>query len=351
MLCQALREQADIMVVSFKRQYPRWLFPGESDIDPSAPQLVEPKAHYLIDSLNPLTWRDAVDKIVAFKPDFIVIPWWTVFWFCCFYFIASAARRHGLPVRFLCHNVTDHETARWKTFLTRILLRKGDSFVVHSQTDKAALVNLVSGARVSVCPHPIYEQFPEPTETLPRRRGLELLFFGLVRPYKGLDVLIEVMGGLKDEDVFLTVAGEFWTDKDETLAHIDRLGLGEHIEVIGRYVSETEAANLIARADFVVLPYRSATASGVVPLAYRYDTPVIASRVGGLPEIVIDQESGVLVDPGSVDSLLDAIKPLSRERAQAMSQGITELKKSMTWERLATAIVGAPTRMSQNSRR
>ncbi|MCZ6638187.1 MAG: glycosyltransferase [Alphaproteobacteria bacterium] len=302
-----------------------------------------PKAQYLIDSLDPLTWYRAVKTIVAFKPDFVLIPWWTIFWFACYYFIVSAARRRGLAIRFLCHNVTDHETARWKTFLTRILLRKGESFVVHSQSDKAALLVLLPDARITVCPHPTNEQFPDPTETLPRRRGLELLFFGLVRPYKGLDVLIEAMGSLKNEDVFLTIAGEFWADKKATLERIRQLELEDQIEIIGRYVTETEAANLITRADFVVLPYRSATSSGVVPLSYRYLTPVIASQVGGLPEVVIDQETGVLVDPGSVDSLLQAIKAVSRERAQLMSGAIDGLKASMTWERLATATVEAPT--------
>ncbi|MDH3241305.1 MAG: glycosyltransferase [Alphaproteobacteria bacterium] len=341
MLSAALAGQADVLLLSFTRQYPRWLFPGASDIDPAAAPPAVPAPVYILDSLNPLTWRRAMKTITAFEPDFLLIPWWTVFWAGCFSYIAGAARRRGIPVRFLCHNVADHEAAGWKTRLARRVLSKGQCFIVHSAAERDMLIDLIPGARVTVHPHPVYTQFPDPSHALPRRAGIELLFFGLIRPYKGLDVLVDAMGRLGDRDLFLTVAGEFWAAKGEILSRIEKSGAGGRIEVIDRYLSDAEAADLFARADFAVLPYRSATGSGVVPLAYRYDTPVIASRVGGLPEVVLDGKTGLLVDPGSPESLAAALASLTPEMAQAMAAEIKTFKNSMTWESLAGAVINA----------
>jgi glycosyltransferase involved in cell wall biosynthesis len=339
MLAKALSDQADVLVVSFTRQYPGWLFPGTSDRDPATPRLTHPAPEYIVDSLNPLTWRRAVQAIAGFAPDFVLIPWWTVFWAGCFSYIAGALRRRGIPVRFLCHNVADHEAAGWKTRAARHVLSKGESFIVHSAAERTVLQSLIPGARTAVHPHPVYTQFPDPAHALPRRARIELLFFGLIRPYKGLPVLIDAMARLKDQDLFLTVAGEFWTAKEDTLGHIERSGTVDRIEVIDRYVSDGEAADLFARADFAVLPYLSATGSGVVPLAYRYDTPVIASRVGGLPDVVAEGKTGILVEPGSPENLADALASLTPEKAQAMASEIETFKKSMTWKSLARAVI------------
>jgi glycosyltransferase involved in cell wall biosynthesis len=330
MLSTALADQADVLVVSFTRQYPRWLFPGASDCDPAAVPLADPAPVHIIDSLNPLTWRRTVKTIAAFKPDFLLIPWWTVFWAGCFSYIAGAARRRGIPVRFFCHNVADHEAAGWKTRAARHVLGKGERFIVHSATERATLERLIPGASITVHPHPVYTQFPEPTHILPRRAGVELLFFGLIRPYKGLEVLVDAMGQLKDRDLFLTIAGEFWTAKEATLARIQASGAGARIEVIDRYVGDAEAADLF---------YTSATGSGVVPLAYRFDTPVITSRVGGLPDVVAEGKTGILTEPGSPDSLADALATLTPEMAQAMAAEIKYFKKSMTWQGLARAVI------------
>ncbi|MGB8273750.1 MAG: glycosyltransferase [Alphaproteobacteria bacterium] len=341
MLCRELARRCDLLVISFSRQYPLWLFPGESDRDPTQAPFAAADTRFLIDSLNPMTWRKAAAAIRDHGADLVILPWWTVFWAPCFAYLARRCRKAGIPVRLLCHNVVDHEAAAWKSLLSRAVLSQASSFLVHTRNDERRLKALFPGVPVIVHPHPVYSQFPPPAAGLPRRAGFELLFFGLVRPYKGLDILIEAMGRLADRDVHLTVVGEFWSGRAEAEARIRALGLEDRVELVPRYVTDQEAAAYFARADAVVLPYRSATGSGVVSLAYRYDKPVIVTRVGGLPDAVEEGETGLIVPPESPAALAEAISRMTSERAAAMAPAIGRLKATMTWEALAEASLRA----------
>jgi glycosyltransferase involved in cell wall biosynthesis len=338
MLHRALSKVTEHLTISFSRQYPALLFPGESDRDPAHAGHEEPGVEYLIDSLNPFTWRKAVRRIMDYRADIVVLPWWTVYWAFCFGYLARTLRRGGLEVVFLCHNVVEHESAGWKSLLTRWVLGQGSRFVVHTREDAANLRHLIPGAEVRVHVHPIYDQFPAPRNEWPKRGALELLFYGFIRPYKGLDLLIEAMAQTAD-DVYLTIAGEFWDGEEQVRKRIQTLGLSSRVELRPRYHTEEETAELFGRSDVVVLPYRSATGSGVVPLAYRYDKPVIITRVGGLPDVVHDGETGRLVEPGNVKALVEAINSTTRAGAEAMAPAIQALKRSMTWTSLASTLV------------
>jgi glycosyltransferase involved in cell wall biosynthesis len=339
MLSRALEDAADLLLLSFTRQYPKWLFPGESDVDPDATPLDAPHVRYMIDSLNPLTWARAATAIFHHRPDAVVIPWWTIYWAPCFLYLSRRLGARGIPVYFFCHNVIDHEAARWKRALTAAVLCGGDGFFTQSEAERARLHALVPGARVAVHPHPIYTQFPKPSQALPRRATREFLFFGFVRPYKGLDILLRALAVLPDRDVMLTVAGEFWGKPDTTRALIDELGIVDQVELIARYVSETEAANLFHRADALIMPYRSATGSGVLGLAYNYGKPVIASAVPGLAEVVREGETGFLVEPESPEGLALALAAMSADRARAMAPAIAASAAGLTWESLAETVL------------
>ena len=338
MMARALQKIADVLVVSYRRQYPKILYPGLSDRDPAAPDPQLDDLRYLIDSINPLTWCTALREIRRHRPDMVVFVWWTFFWAPCVWFMAWRLQRLGIHVRFFCHNAVEHEGAWIKAWLSRQALARADSFFVHTGEDEKNLRQDFPDAPVGKYPHPIYDHFPHPTEVLPRRAASELLFFGLVRPYKGLDVLIEAMGLLKDEDVVLSVVGEFWSGRAEIDDRIIELGLQDQVNIVDRYVSDEEAANHFARADIVVLPYRSATGSGVIPLAYHYGKPVIATNVGGLPDVVEDGGTGWLVPPESPDHLAAAIRNARAQSPDSTASAIAELKRSLTWEGMATAV-------------
>lgn len=340
MLHRALNQQIDCLTISFSRQYHPWLFPGKSDRDGAWDGHAEEGVEYLIDSVNPLTWPGAVRRGKAFSPSLVVFPWWHVYWAPCFSYLASAFVKSGIETVFLCHNVIEHENGRWKQQLTRIALSHADRFVVHTSADRMNLLERFPGVRIDVYPHPVYEQFPDATEAFPRRAKLELLFFGLVRPYKGLDILLEAMRQLGSEDVFLSIVGEFWEGEEWALGFVERHGLQDRIEMVSRYVSDQEAANYFQRSDVVVLPYRSATGSGVVPLAYRYGKPVIVTRVGGLPDVVDEGRTGRVIDPDSPGQLANAIREMLSGRSGFTAEGIDDIRSRFTWTGLAEAVLG-----------
>jgi glycosyltransferase involved in cell wall biosynthesis len=339
LLGRAVSEEAEVLMISFSRQYPKWLFPGESDRDPAYVSHVEKNTEYLIDSLNPLTWLMAVRRVKKFNADLVVIPWWTVFWAPCFGFIASLLTRNSIDVVYFCHNVIEHETSAWKTFLTRKVLNHGRRFMVHTKEDLHNLKTLIPMAEVDVHPHPIYDQFPEAKQELPRRKSLELLFYGFVRPYKGLDDLIDAMVLLKGKDIQLTIAGEFWNGEQETRKKIENIGLTDQIELRPRYHTDQETAELFARADVVVLPYRSATGSGVVPIAYHYNKAVLVTGVGGLPDVVNHKETGWIVPAEDITALSDTIAGIDIPGLSEMSKKIELFKKSLSWDSMARQLI------------
>jgi glycosyltransferase involved in cell wall biosynthesis len=338
-LVRALAPCAELLVTSFSRQYPSLLFPGESDRDPAARPLREPQVFYDIDSLDPTTWRRAARRLGEFRPDALLLPWWTFPFAPCFWYLARAARRQGIQVLFLCHNVVDHEPTWWKARAARLVLAQGTSFLAHGADGAERLRQMLPGRPVLLHPHPVYDHFPKSAISLPRRARLELLCFGIVRPYKGVDVLIEAIGRLRDVSLHLTVAGEFWSGRPELERLIRERGLEDRVELVPRYVSDQEAADLFARADAVVLPYRSATGSGVIGNAYHCGKPVVVTRVGGLPDAVEEGETGWVVSPEDPVALAGLIRTLSPERARAMEGTIQAYARRMTWESLAGCVL------------
>ena len=340
MLHRALQEQTDCLTISFSRQYPRWLFPGKSDRDETISGDTEPGVEYIIDSINPLTWARAVKRIKRFAPCSVIFPWWHAYWTFCFGWLSRQLKKADIEVVFLCHNVVEHETVYWNRFLADLSFRSADRFVVHTSADREIIRDRFPDVPVAVHPIPLYVQFPDAVDIYPRRAKLELLFFGFVRPYKGLDILLEAMGQLKDEDVFLSVVGEFWTSENETRKCIADEGIENKVEIVARYVPDSEAASFFTRCDVVVLPYRSATGSGVVSLSYHYGKPVIATRVGGLPEVVVEGKTGLLVKPGTSTGLATAVRSLLSKEVVFDDQAIEAMGSGMTWSGLAEFCIG-----------
>ena len=313
LLAGELAHEHEVHYLSLIRQYPSFLFPGQSQVDPSASPLVVPNERVL-DPMNPLTWARAARRARELKLDALVYKWWIPFFGPAYAPVLSGARQGGAVTIMIADNLVPHEKRPFDDVLTKFVTDRTDGYLVMSESVEADVARLLPGRPVRRVPHPVYAQYGaagRSREEARFRTGLTgdvILFFGFVRRYKGLDVLIEAMPRVRAaRDVTLVVAGEFYEPIEPLRARIAALGLGDVVRVLDRYVADEEVGDLVAAADAVVLPYRSATQSGVVLVAYAGGCPVISTADGGLPEVVEEGVTGHLVPPEDPVALADAI--------------------------------------------
>lgn len=346
LLARAWRQRQTVRLISFSRQYPRWLFPGQSDRDPSQ-QPLQTEADYWIDGVNPLTWWQTARRLRAWQPQAVVFSWWVPFWAPAWATLTWLLRRAPQPPRllFICHNVLPHEASPLDRAAVRLALRRGDGFLVHSQADAMRLRQLFPHARLAVAAMPSFAALgsgtaPTPLPVaLPADRPL-LLFFGFVRPYKGLDVLLEALPAvLAQQPVHLLVAGEFWQDVAHYQAAVNRLHLSEAVTLWNQYLPDEQLVACVRRADVVVLPYRQATQSAVVQVALGQGTPVITTNVGGLAEAVQDGRTGLVTPPDDPAALATAINRFFREDlGPTLRAHIAQTQSQSSWEPLVDAL-------------
>lgn len=341
-LYRQLAVRHDVLFISFTRQYPAWLYPGRGDRDFTDTELRDDRVRPLIDSLNPLSWKKAVQEICAFKPDVVIIPWWVMFWAPQFIYMILGIKRRmkAVHVTFLCHNVIAHEPGWLSLAMTRMTLRLGDGFLVHSGKDKSDLSAMLDHPAVVQVEHPSYDTLDlqrvsrEQAREKLCIRGDTVLFFGFVRPYKGLGVLLEAMSlVLKERECTLVIAGEIWGDAHVYTEQIEQLGIAAQVRLVGDYIPQPEVAAYFRACDLVVLPYFSATGSGVVKLAYSFHRPVVVTNVGSLPDAVISGETGYVVPPDDAAALAASIlEYFSRSDRANMEEAIARYVPRFSWE-------------------
>ena len=298
-----LAEELGADVVSFRRQYPKRWYPGGDDVDPTLPRA---KADFVLDVLNPLTWLRAARRLRAY--DAVIFVWWIWVWALPYRVIMALLPRRTRVI-LQCHNIGDKEPAAWKRALSNLVLRRGDVLVVHARTEAADAWRRSRGRRVVQTFLPVHELggVMPPRDEAKQRFGMQgrdvALFFGHVRPFKGLDIAMRAWAQLATNPV-LFVAGELWWQTAEELGRMaTELGIGRRsgasVRFEFRFIPDAEIATYFAAADVVLAPYRIEAQSGVALTAFHFGRPVIASDVGGLPEIV-DGKNGIVVDRKSV---------------------------------------------------
>jgi len=353
LLCRELSRQHELYFFSFRRQYPRWLFKGRTDRDPSQSPL-QIEARRWIDPFNPLTWIKTGLAIAALQADAIVIQWWVTFWAPVWVTLAALARaRSKARILFLCHNIFGHESNWLDRQLARWALRQGQGFIAQSPEQAALLRELLPGKPVVYCPHPSYRELAcrqdgHAWERAQARQRLGLgdyehvvLFFGFVRPYKGLqDLLGALPRVLEQMPVTLLVAGEFWEGKANCLEQIKRLGLDAHVQILDEYIPDEEIGMYFAAADLVALPYRSVTGSGILQIAFGVGKPVVAARVGALATDVQHEQTGLLVPPQAPQAMADAITRFFQDNAlrSRLEANVSVEQDQFAWARLAECI-------------
>lgn len=347
LLGEALAAGAEVRGVTFTRQYPGLLFPGKSQLDPAAPRPGFP-VDALLDSIGPWTWPRVASRLERFAPGAVILKWWMPFFGPAFASSVAPLRRRGTRVVLVCDNLVPHERRPLDGAFTRWMLRESDGYLVMSDSVERDLDRLKPGAPRRRVRHPLYAQFDRGRWTRERARehlGLEgevALFFGYVRRYKGLDTLLQAWPRVRAArpSATLVVAGEFYEDPAPYRALAAAAGGEPAVRLIGRYVGDDEVEALFKAADVVVLPYRSATQSGVTHVAYALGVPVVTTDVGGLAETVIPEETGLVVPPEDPDSLARALERYFADRlGPRLAAGVARLRAEHSWGRLAEATV------------
>ena len=308
------------LVLTFRRMYPKVLYPGAADRDstdfPSDLADVRP----LLDGSNPLSFRAAARLVATLESPLVILPWWTAWWAPHdLVFLSTLAARSPKTIKLLlCHNLVDHEGSLVKRALSQAVFQRADRFVVQNRSSVARLSVEVPGRPVSFVPHPSETRAVLPDRVGARARlGLPqdvtvFLFTGLLRPYKGWDLLLEAFGSVRSHcpDALLVFAGEAWGDARALGLQSPPAG-GVRFEL--RYLPADERDLWLDACDAVVCPYRHATGSGIAADAIAHARPVIGTRVDGLVDVIENEETGLLVPPGDVDALASAMIRFVRE--------------------------------------
>jgi glycosyltransferase involved in cell wall biosynthesis len=349
LMYRALSKVHDTVMISYKMQYPKLLFKKEQRDYDNDTFRVE-GTQFLINTANPFNIMGVASKIVKMKPEKVIIQWWHPYFAPCYVLLAGKLKRAGIPVTYICHNVFPHERFPLDKQLTRMALKKGSRYILHAQGEVNELLSIRPDADYRVSVHPTYSAFN--FENMDMRTAREklgipaderiLLFFGFVREYKGLKHLLKAMSLMKDKTDFipqLYVVGDFAGNKDEYLKLIDDLDIKDRVTVIDGYVPDKEVEKYFSAANLVVLPYESATQSGIVQIAYGFRKPVIVTRVGGLPEVVEDGITGDIIEPFDDKALAEAIyRYFAEDKQEKYTQGIIEREYRFSWDRMAEVL-------------
>lgn len=324
----------DVVIESWRAQYPAFLYPGQQTID--SPE-GEPYPHTRRD----LDWRRPDGWVRCGRrlrtADLVVLAVLSPVQVPAYLGILYGLRGRA-PVIALCHNVLPHERRPYDVPLMRALLRRAGGVLVHTE-QQAGVARELAGTPVRVAALPPHLPARSPAAAGGPEPYGRLLFFGIVRPYKGLDLLLRALAQLPD--VRLTVAGEFWGGLEDTRALVAELGLRERVELRPGYVAAEDVPRLFAEVDALVLPYRSATASQNVWLGHEHGVPVIATRVGALADNVSDGVDGLLVEPGSVSELAEALKRFYEPgMPQRLRAGVRPVDPEPYWAAYLDTLLG-----------
>ncbi len=356
MLSRVLKKRGhEVFWASFRHQYPGFLFPGSQQEGETADWLKQPNQRRFV-PWSPWSWWRAARDIKAQVPDALIIKYWLPFFAPGFFGVTWLLRRWtDIRIIYLLDNVIAHEKYPFAGFLTRLALAQGHGYIAQSDQVRKDLFEVLPQTdprQVLTSPHPVYD-FGEPgrqrrTPAEARRLlGLSeesrlVLFFGFIKPYKGVLNLIDSARYLKEEfgpDLRVLIVGDIYGEKQPYLDRIAASGAEEIIDLIDGFVPDETVEDYFLAADLAVLPYVSATQSGIVQIAYNYDLPVVTTDVGGLPEVVIDGGTGFIVPPEDPRALAEAVIRFFKEnRAQEFAAQVAREKEKYSWDRMAQAI-------------
>lgn len=336
-----------VEIITFKLQYPSILFPGKTQLsDDNAPKNL--KITQQINSINPLNWLKIGTKIKNQQPDLVIFSYWMPFMAPCFGTIASKIKKNGKTnIIGLIHNIIPHEKRIGDNFLSSYFIKRVHGFIAMSDSVVKDLKTFTDKP-ITLTPHPLYDNFGDikPKTEAKKLLGLALdfnylLFFGIIRKYKGLDILLNAFADeqLRNKNLKLLIAGEFYEDNTEYFNIIKEKNLTDDVIISDAFIPSTAVANYFCAADMVVQPYKHATQSGVTQIAYHFNKPMLVTDVGGLKEIVPNNVVGYVTQANS-KSVADAINDFYvNNKEQQFIEGVKTEKLKYLWQTMTTKIL------------
>lgn len=339
-LCAELNKAGhDAQIISYSLQYPNFLFPGSSQFETSGQAPSGIKIHTLINSINPLNWLRVASFINKQQADFILFRYWLPFFGPC---LGSIGRlvKNKTKVLALTDNIIPHETRPGDKAFTKYFVKSCRGFIAMSKKVLSDIQKFSDNPHKVYSPHPMYETYGTAVSMSVARQRLGLsendkivLFFGLIRHYKGLDILLEAMAKnqIKAQGIKLLIAGEFYEDKTPYLDLIKNLGLEENVILHDRFIANEDVRYYFCSSNLVAQTYRNATNSGVTMVGYFYEKPMLVTNVGGLAEIVPNQKCGYVTELSVNEIANNILDYFVNQREDAFTKNVQIEKKKYEW--------------------
>ena len=351
-LAKEFNEQGDdCSIYSFSLQYPSFLFPGKTQYsNEAAPKGL--KIFSVINSINPLNWIKIGNRLKKERADIIVVRYWLPFMAPALGTILRRVKKnHHTKIVCIADNIIPHEHRAGDKSFTKYFLRSCDAFITMSAKVMDDLRKFEKDKPARFVQHPLYDNFgnliskSEAREKLKINKGeLIILFFGFIRKYKGLDILLEAIKILKEQTrniehktPKLLIAGEFYEDEKPYQEQIDKLDIRDNVILRTHFIPDSEVKYYLCAVDAVIQPYRNATQSGVTPLAYYFEKPMIIINVGGLPSLVPHEKAGLVAEPNA-KSIADAILRFYQLGENYFLPHLRNEKQKYGWANLVNAV-------------
>jgi D-inositol-3-phosphate glycosyltransferase len=343
-----IKEGHDVEIYTFTVQYPNFLFPGKSQFseEPAPKNLIIKRK---VNSVNPFNWIKIGNEIKRLKPDILIFKFWLPFMGPCFGTIARRVKknRHTKIITVL-DNVIPHEHRFGDKMFTKYFLKPIDAFISMSKSVADDLNTFDQKKPRDFNPHPLFDNFGDaiPKEKAKEILGLDpnsryILFFGIIRDYKGLDLLLEAFEKLpsRKKNVKLLVAGEYYSNEEKYKQLITDLKIESDVKVVNEFIKDSEVGRYFCAADIVAQPYKNATQSGVTQIGYHFETPMLVTNVGGLPEMIPDGTVGYVVEPNPV-SISKALEDFfNSDKEILFRQNLKVEKQKYLWDKLTAKIL------------
>ena len=343
-LAKELEKDNQVYRISFSKQYPNLFFPGKTQFF----DFNGKSSMNLINSVNPLSWKSTANYINNIEPDLVIFQYWMPFFAPAFSSIAKKIKNtNDTKIIVNCNNIIPHESGIFDKYLSLKFFKHCDYFIVMSDSVKNDLLSIIPSASYIESKHPLYDTFGNSIDKEEARKSLSLksekviLNFGLIRDYKGLDLLIESTDNLKNklDDFKIVVAGECYNGEQQYYELARKLGVEDCFDFKFKFVENSDIPKYFCAADVVVLPYKSATQSGIIPIAYHYNKPVITTNVGGLAECVLHGKTGFICDTNP-QSISNGILEFFNSNENFINN-VNEYKKQFSWEIFVKNMIAA----------